>query len=93
MAAVWFTADDQMPRLPTHRATEAFDNHIGEEWKPWAGICEMREQTRAGKGEILLLNMPILVFVSEFHICPIFHRIWDLGFIFPISEIEAMHPF
>ena len=22
-----------------------------------------------------------------------FHRIWDLGFIFPISEIEAMRPF
>ena len=49
MAAVWYSADDQMPRLPTHRATEAFDNHIGEEWKLWAGICEMREQTRSGE--------------------------------------------
>jgi hypothetical protein len=47
MAAVWCSADDQMPRVPTHRATEA---EIGEEWKLWAGIGEMREQTRSGEG-------------------------------------------
>ena len=33
---------------------------------------------------------PNFIFAQFF---PIFHRIWDLGFIFPISEIEAMHPF
>ena len=33
---------------------------------------------------------PNFIFAQFF---PIFHRIWDLGFIFLISEIEAMHPF
>jgi hypothetical protein len=50
MAAVWCSADDQMPRVPMHRATEAFDNHIVEEWKLWAGIFEIREQTRSREG-------------------------------------------
>ena len=96
MAALWRSAHDKVPCMPTYRTPEAASHNDRQEWQPWAGIREMREQTRAGKGEILLLNMPILVFVSQFHICtffPIFHRIWDLGFIFPISEIEAMHPF
>lgn len=90
MAALWRSAHDKVPCMSTYRTPEAASHNDRQEWQPWAGIREMREQTRAGKGEILLLNMPILVFVPQFHI---FHRIWDLGFIFPISEIEAMRPF
>jgi hypothetical protein len=81
MAALWRSANDKLPRMPPYCAPEAAGHIDREEWKPWAGIREMREQTRAGEGEILLLNLPILVFVSQFHI---FHRIWDLGFVFPI---------
>ena len=70
MAALWRSAHDKVPCMPTYRTPEAASHNDRQEWQPWAGIREMREQTRAGKGEILLLNMPILVFVSQFHICP-----------------------
>ena len=72
MAALWRSAHDKVPCMPTYRTPEAASHNDRQEWQPWAGIREMREQTRAGKGEILLLNMPILVFVSQFHICPFF---------------------
>ena len=72
MAALWRSAHDKVPWMPTYRTPEAASHNDRQEWQPWAGIREMREQTRAGKGEILLLNMPILVFVSQFHICPFF---------------------
>ena len=71
--------------MPTYHTPEAASHNDRQEWQPWAGIREMREQNRAGKGEILLLNMPILVFVSQFHI---FHRIWDLGSFFRFMKLK-----
>ena len=89
MAALWRSAHDKVPCMPTYRTPEAASHNDRQEWQPWAGIREMREQTRAGKGEILLLNMPILVFVSQFHICPIFpHFSSDLGFRVHLSDFR-----
>ncbi|KAE8813149.1 hypothetical protein D1007_09933 [Hordeum vulgare] len=64
MAALWRSAHDKVPCMSTYRTPEAASHNDRQEWQPWAGIREMREQTRVGK-----------------------------GFIFPISEIEAMPNF
>lgn len=71
MAAVWSSADDQVPGLPTHHAIEAFDNQVGGQWKLWARICEMREQTKGGQGLIYVLPQPFyLISAPRFVVFP-----------------------
>ncbi|KAE8770681.1 hypothetical protein D1007_50166 [Hordeum vulgare] len=53
MAALWHSAHDKVPCMPTYRTPEASSHNDRQEWQPWAGIREMREQTRAGKDEYI----------------------------------------
>ncbi|KAE8779787.1 hypothetical protein D1007_47147 [Hordeum vulgare] len=53
MAALWCSATDKVPYMPTYRTPEAASHNGRQEWQPWAGIGEMREQTKAGKDEYI----------------------------------------
>ncbi|KAE8793843.1 hypothetical protein D1007_31429 [Hordeum vulgare] len=53
MAALWRSAHDKVPCMSTYRTPEAASHNDRQEWQPWAGIREMREQTRAGKDEYI----------------------------------------
>ncbi|KAE8767382.1 hypothetical protein D1007_61278 [Hordeum vulgare] len=53
MAALWRSAHDKVPCMSTYRILELASDNDQQEWQPWAGIREMREQTRAGKDEYI----------------------------------------